>query len=142
MKTLFLLLLIFTSALSCKSSDERNDTSQSNDLVGSWKLTETKTSDGNSSNWVVATNIYIINFNNDNTFSRNDFASCGSGSYTITTDPTNQAFKIITLTYSCNNNDFEHQFKSKYRIISISGNSLETNNVSCIEECGQKYKKE
>ncbi|RRQ46875.1 hypothetical protein [Chryseobacterium sp. SC28] len=140
MKHLILILVMFTSFFSCKSDDDNEPIG--NEIYGSWILKETKISDGsNPTEWTEATNSYTIIFNKDNTFSRNDFASCGSGTYVISQDPANSEYKIITLTYSCNNNDFEHQFKNKYRIISITSIELITNNINCIEECSEKYKR-
>lgn len=141
MKNLVLILVLFTSFYSCKSDDEVP--TPNNEIYGSWKLMATNNNDGNSgTSWTEAINTYNIAFNKDNTFSRNDFATCSSGTYTITQDPSNSEYKIITLTYACNNDDFEHQFKSKYRIININSSELITNNLNCIEECGEKFIKE
>lgn len=70
MKSLqILFLILFTAFTSCSKDDSNNN----NELPGSWQLVERYIHDGNSGQWVVEEDGYILAFLNNGVISSSEF---------------------------------------------------------------------
>ncbi|MBE8725910.1 lipocalin family protein [Flavobacterium hungaricum] len=93
MKKIILLLFVIILQLSC-SNDRENGTKE-NGIVGTWKLSEGYVGDGTvNTKWIAINNGYTYTFKNDGTFTSTRFNDCQSGNYTLETN-------LLTLDFDC-----------------------------------------
>ena len=131
-KTLIFSIFILVF-IGCSNSNNIETTKkEENLLIGTWKLIESKNSDGGATptDWTVLTDAYDMSLNQNNTFTSTQYTNCSNGTYTKINE------KVI-LTFSCSTVSSPKEF-----IISSNNiNELILRDLSCFEECSLKFKK-
>lgn len=134
MKSLFLSILFSCLFISC----EREENSIKNTtIIGTWKLTQAKISDGGiDTKWRAVKNGYEYTFNTDSTFTSTEFSNCSTGRFTT-------SGRILALRYDCENFNTGHENAEgkQTRYFRIENKTLFLNPSTCIEECTYKLKK-
>ncbi len=132
MKNLILLFSIILSFVSCSQNDENK--TQDNSIIGTWKLTERiGTGSDGLATWISVneSETYTYLFEKDGTVT-NSLYNC-SGNYEL-----NQSRTIINIIYNCNNsqtlNSFNLTFEKNNLILSPNPNP-------CEEGCAGKFMK-
>ncbi|MEC5395120.1 lipocalin family protein [Riemerella anatipestifer] len=124
---IYTLVLSTLSLLGCRDNEE----STANKLVGTWKLTEAKISNGGSSTWTTISNGYTIKIKSDNTYETTQIPDCNTGTYSIDNN------NVIKFVNSCGNTTIP----SSYKIVSIENRTLILNGTFCTEDCNEKFQK-
>lgn len=129
MKNYLILTLVFSLFLlvGCRENEESTATK----MVGTWKLTEAKISNGGSSTWTTITDGYTIKLKNNNTYETTQIPDCNTGTYSIDNN------NIIKFVNSCGNTTMPNS----YKIVSIDNGILVLNGTFCIEDCNEKFQK-
>lgn len=92
MRTIILTLSILLSLTSC-SDDDKN--SQDKNILGTWKLIESKIGNGaDAAQWTTVDDGYTYTFNEDGAFYSTRFSGCMTGRYELSNS-------TITLDYDC-----------------------------------------
>lgn len=133
MKKLLLIPVLFLLLISC--SNNSDEETQPNLLIGEWKLSEKIIDDGGGTNpvWMPITDGYDFVFLEDNKFYTTKFlgtSGCAGGTYTVVNS-------VITLTFYCPNTTIPNKFK----IYSNTSNELIIGNINCDEGCEEKLKR-
>lgn len=136
MKFKLITFILLTITFGCTNDD--SSTLKSKQLYGEWELIETFSQPPTGNGWSVSENSYVLNINEDLTFSFDQFENCFNGVVTITDNQ-------ISLIYSCNNftmgyENPEGTFVYNYEI-SESFLTLEPENFVCFEGCKYKLEK-
>jgi hypothetical protein len=136
MKTLTLILSIFTLFIGCAKVEEIQT---ENSIYGTWRLVETYNSSGaGDGKWLKVTNSYTYTFNTDGSFKSSRFPECLSGDYDLTSTQ-------ITLKYGCVNFDsgitsppttFVENFSFEGSFLFLKPSYL-----NCDEGCSFKFQK-
>ncbi|MDB9873773.1 hypothetical protein OAC97_00750 [Flavobacteriaceae bacterium] len=139
MKTIIFILTIVFVATGCNKSENVEQSSSNNKLIGQWQLIEIYEGNGGSVNqWNSVENGYNYEFNSNGSFSSDRFVERSVGNY-ILTDNT------ITLDFSCEEFNTGTEIPSG---IFIENFSFDNNNLvlvpsylNCDEGCGFKFSK-
>lgn len=129
MKNLILLCSVILSFNSCSQNDENK--TNNNSIVGTWKLIEFYSSDGGSTpQWHTVENGYTYTFYSNGIIKSNKF-SC-DGKYTISNSNT------MHIEFDCDNSkmngNFDFTFIEKKMIFTPNPNT-------CFEGCNEKFMK-
>lgn len=127
MKHYLILTLILSLSLTVGCRDNEETTEKK--IIGVWKLTEAKISNGGSSTWTPVIDGYTIMLNDNGTYQTTQIPECNSGTYNI--DKNN----IISFVNSCGNTTIPNS----YKIVSFEENILILNGTFCIEDCNEKF---